>query len=172
MKNLKINKKNKVRNKNGYAVLELLFYISLLSVLCLLVISAMVTMAKSFKETSIYGELVQSGTIMERMSREIKASYEVSSISANDLKLNTKDIADVNKTIEFVLSGTDIHFLENDVLTGNLNTPNIIVTGLTFTQITTTKGKAIKIILSARSSNDKLDRVQNFYNTIVLRNNY
>ncbi|MEK7219453.1 MAG: hypothetical protein AAB687_02135 [Patescibacteria group bacterium] len=159
-------------NKNGYAILELLFYITFFSIMVLLVINSMVTMAKSFRETSIYGEFVQSGSIMERIVREIRASNGVVSVSATNLKLSTKDAGGIDKTIEFFLSGTDIQFLENDVLTGNLNTPNIVVTALSFTQITTPKGKAIKITLSLRSTNDKLNRVQDFYDTIVLRGDY
>lgn len=156
----------------GYAILELLFYITFFSIMALLVINSMVTMARSFRENSVYGELVQSGTIMERMVREIRASYDVVSITATSLKLNTKDAVDADKTIEFVLSGNNIQFLENGVLTGNLNTPNIIVTSLSFTQINTVKGEAIKISLSLRSTNDVFNRVQDFYDTITLRNSY
>ena len=157
--------------KNGYAILELLFYIAFFAVFSLVVINAMVTMTRSFRETSIYGELVQSGTTMEKMSREIRQAYNISSISVSDLSLNT-DSADANKTVEFLLSGSNIQFLENGLLTGNLNAPNITVTSHTFTQITTTKGKAIKIALSVRSSNDVSTRVQDFYDTIVLRGDY
>lgn len=165
---------NKILNKNksGYAILELLFYIALFAILSLLVINAMMTMAQSFKETAIYAELSQSGTIMERMSREIRQASAISAISANDLKLNTTNAAGAAKTVEFALSGSNINFLENDISTGNLNSPNIIVTALTFTEITTVKGKAVKIVLSARSSNDKLNRVVDFYDTVVLRGSY
>ena len=141
------------------------------SIMVLLVINSMVTMAKSFRETSIYGEFVQSGSIMERIVREIRASNGVVSVSATNLKLSTKDAGGIDKTIEFFIWNR-YQFLENDVLTGNLNTPNIVVTALSFTQITTPKGKAIKITLSLRSTNDKLNRVQDFYDTIVLRGDY
>lgn len=160
------------QQKSGYAILELLFYIIFFSILSLVVINAMVTMTRSFRETAIQAELVQSGVIMERISREIRASYDISSISASDLNLNTKDDAGANKTVEFLLSGSNIQFLENSVLTGNLNTPNIVVTGLTFTQVTTVKGKAVKILLTVKSNNDKLNRTQDFYDTVVLRGDY
>ena len=133
----------------------------------------MIIMTKSFRETSIQGELAQSGAILERISREIKQAYGIDPAStADDLKLNTKNDAGANKTVEFLLSGSNLQLLENSVLTGNLNAPNIIVTGLTFTQITTVKGKAIKIVLSIRSSNDSSARVQYFYDTVVLRGSY
>ncbi len=165
-----INKKNKT--KYGYAILELLFYISLFAILTIVVIDSMITMARSFKETTIQEQLVQSGTIMERMSREIRQAVDINSISGSDLKLDTKDASGNSKTVEFVLSGTDIHFLENNVLTGNLNTPNTAVTAVSFTSIVTNKSTAIKVVLSVRSVNDSLNRSVNFYDTIVLRGSY
>ena len=156
----------------GYAILELLFYIALFSILSLVVINAIIIMTRSFRETAIQAELVQSGIIMERMSREIRQAYDISSISANNLKLNTKDNTGANKTVEFLLASSNVRFLENGILVGNLNTPNIVVTNLTFTQMTTVKGKAVKIVLSFRSSNDSLNRIRDFYDTIVLRGDY
>jgi Tfp pilus assembly protein PilE len=161
-----------IKKRDGYAILELLFYIAFFSVLSLVVINAMITMARSFRETTIQAELVQSGTIIEKISREIRQAYGISSISATDLVLNAKDINRVNKTVEFLLSGTNVKLLENSVLTGNLNTPNITITALTFTQITTTQGKAVKVSLTLKANDDALNRNQDFYDTIVLRGNY
>lgn len=163
-------KRNKINE--GYAVLELLFYLSLFAIISLVVINAMVTMTRSFRETAIQGELVQSSGIMERISREIRGSYDINSISSTALKLNTKDEAGTNKTVEFLLSGTDIQLLEDNVLTGNLNTPKITVTGLNFTQIITTSGKAVKIFFTVSSTSDVLNRTHDFYDTIVLRGSY
>jgi type II secretory pathway pseudopilin PulG len=161
-----------IKKRDGYAILELLFYIAFFSILSLVVINAMITMARSFRETAIQTQLVQSGTIMERMSREIRAAYDINSIGASDLKLNTKDSGGANKTVEFLLSGSNLQLLENNILTGNLNTSNIMIAGLAFTQITTVKGKAVKIFLTVKSSDDALGRNQDFYDTIVLRGSY
>ncbi len=161
----------KTANK-GYTILEVLFYISFFAVFSLIVIDAMITMAKSFKETSIQGELMQSGVIMEKISREIRQAYDIVSISANDLQLNTTDSDGENKTLEFLLSGNNIQLIENNVLTGNLNPPNIAVTDLTFTQIITAESKAVKIFLTVKSVNDVLARTFDFYDTIVLRGGY
>src|SRR3989338_11636378 len=70
----------------GYAILELLFYVVFFSILSLVVINAMITMARVFRETAVYAELVQSGVIMERIGREIRTSYDISSISSSDLR--------------------------------------------------------------------------------------
>jgi len=162
----KIFKNNKmiIKKNYGYAILELLFYIAFFVTLSLVVIDAMITMARAFKETSIQAELAQSGTIMERMSREIRESSSIVSISSTDLKLNA---------VEFKLSGSDIQLLENDILIGNLNTPNIAVTALTFTEIITAKGKAVRILLTLKSGNDTFSsRSVDFYNTVALRGSY
>lgn len=164
--------KNSPKKNSGYAILELLFYIVFLSLISLVVINALIITTKSFKETAISGEWMQSGIIMEKISREIRQANDISFINVNDLKLNTKDDAGADKAVEFLLSGTNIQFLENNFLTGNLNTPNITVTGLTFTQINTAKSKAVKIVLSVRSNNDISTRIQNFYDTVVLRGSY
>lgn len=162
----KIIKKNKM--KYGYAILELLFYLAFLSILALLVINAMITMARSFRETSIQAELVQSGNIMERISREIRTAKDINSISTNDLVLNMG----ASNIKEFKLLGTNIQLIENSTFTGNLNASNITVTALTFTQITSTKGKAVKISLTVQANDDLSGRLVNLYDTVVLRGSY
>ncbi len=163
--------KNKKR-KQGYAILELLFYITLFSILSFVLINAMIIMSKSFKQTVIQTELMQTGNLLERISREIRGAYGINTISVNSLILNTKDDADVNKTVQFLISGSDLQFLENGVLVGNLNTPDLQVIALSFTDITTAQGKAIKVFLTVKSVNDTSGRTEDFYNTVVLRGGY
>ncbi|KKR70242.1 MAG: hypothetical protein UU13_C0010G0007 [Candidatus Nomurabacteria bacterium GW2011_GWB1_40_7] len=160
------------KKKNGYAVLELLFYIAFFVALSLIVIDAMVTMAGSFRETAIQAELAQSGSILERIGREIRTSHDISSVSAADLTLSAKDADGADKTVRFLLSGSDAQLLENGVLVGNLNTPNISVMTLSFAPITTAKGKAVKILLTVKSNNDASNRIVDFYDTVVLRGSY
>jgi len=162
----------KNKTKHGYAILELLFYISFFAIISLVVIEAMITMTRSFKEISIQAEWSRGENIMERISREIRTAYEINTIGSGNLKLNTKDSDGENITMQFLLSGSDIQFFNNEVLVGNLNTPNVLVSGLTFTQINTTKGKAIKIFFTVQSAGDILNRTQDFYNTVVLRGIY
>lgn len=163
---------NQTKNNSGYSLVELLFYISLFCIITIAMINSFITMSKAFRETSIQADLVQSSSIMERISRDTRQAYGIFSIGASDLKLNTRDELDNLKTVRFVLSGSDVQLYENDVLIGNLNTPNIQVTSLSFTEITTTLGKAVKINFSIRSTRDQIGRIEDFYNTVVLRGNY
>jgi competence protein ComGC len=165
-------KNQNYKNQKGYALVEMLFYIAIFSVLTLAVVNSLITMTKSFKSTAIQADLVQSSGVMERISREIRQADSINSISASDLKINTRDALDNVKTVRFLLSGSDVLFYENDVLTGNLNTTNIDVTTLSFTEITTAQSKAIRILLSAQSVRDGSGRVADFFNTVALRGDY
>jgi type II secretory pathway pseudopilin PulG len=172
-----INLKNKkfarrLQRNSGYTLVELLFYISLFAVLTLSVINAMVTMTKAFRETAVQVELTQSSSIIERISREVRNASTVTVTSASNITINTTDEAGAAKTVQFMLSGTNVQLLENSVLTGNLNSPNIRVSALTFTEITTTEGKALKIFMTVNSVNDSQGRSVDFYNTVGLRQSY
>lgn len=166
MKFIKYNKKN-----GGYSIVELIFYVALFSFVSLAVINSILTMTKSFKETGTYAEVMKGGDIMERISREVRRATGVASISVNDLKINTKNDAGVAKTMEFILDNSNVQLFENDVFTGNLNTDNLTISALTFSQIITTKGMAIKITLTVNSKS-KIDSFESFYSTIVLRGDY
>ena len=167
-----IKRKNFRGENSGYVLLELLFYISFFAAMSLAVVSALITMAGSFRETAILAKLSESAGIMERVAREIRGAEDITLLGAGNLKLSTTDEFGAAKTIEFLLDGTDVKLLEDGVLIGNLNAPGMSVSALSFTQITTSAGKAVKISLSLGSENDKLGRTFDFYDTIVLRGSY
>ena len=158
--------------KRGYAMLELLFYVAFFAVLSIVVINAMISMTASFRESRIYAETLRSGNVMERITREIRQADSISTIAGSTLKLNTRDEDGIAMTVQFSLSGADAQFFRNDALVGNLNAPDISVTGLSFAEITTTEGKAVKIVLTVASDNDPSARSVDFYDTVGLRGSY
>ena len=164
------NKKN--NNKSGFAILETLFYIAIFAIFSVLVINAMVVMIKSFKETRIQSQLVQGSQVLEKISREIRQAKSINTLGIGDLKLNTSDSAGVDKTVRFVMSGTDVQFYENDVLIGKINSNNLQINSLTFNQISTVKGSAVKAVLNVEVKDDVQNRTKDFYNTVVLRGDY
>lgn len=149
-------------------MLELLFYISFFAAMSLAVVAAMVAMSGSFKETAMYAKLGQSGEIMERISREISSAESIASISLTSLKINMPTGA----TREFRLSGDNIELYEDDTLVGNLNSSEISLSALSFTEITTAEGRGVKISMTLGLDSDKLGREYDLNNTIVLRGNY
>jgi hypothetical protein len=162
----------KIAKKQGYSVLELVFYVSLVAVLSIALINSILTMMKSFKLTTQYSQIQDGGAIMERMSREIRQSLDINSLTSTSLTLDTVDDTGTSKTIQFLQSGTNLQLLENTTLTGNLNSPGILVNSLSFTPITTAHGQAVKISMGLVSTSDTAAQVYNFYDTVVLRGNY
>jgi len=156
----------------GFALLEILFYISLLALFSIAIINSIIVMTRAFKETAVQSEFLQGGAILERISREIRQANSIATISATSISLNTEDAGGNPATIRFTLSGTNIQLFQNDVLMGNLNTGSIIVNNLSFTQISSAVSQGIKIALSISSNHDKLLRVNDFYDTVVLRGSY
>ncbi len=162
----------KIKTNKGESIVETLFYIVLFVMFSIVIINAIITMMKSFKQTAIERELTQSGTIMETISRDIKGAYSISASStSSDLILNMNSAG--NQTIEF--NGTtlpNIVLKQNGSIIGNLNAPNISVTNISFTSISTTKGQAIRIILSVKSNEDPLGDIETLNDTVVLREAY
>ncbi|MEI7809932.1 MAG: hypothetical protein WCI41_00020 [bacterium] len=164
--------KKNIQNQKGYSLIEMLFYISIFCALFIVVINSLIIMTKSFKQTSVNGELVQSGTIMEKISHEIKQAYDINSISSTSLVLNTKDASGNNKTVQFNSSGDDILFTDNGTLVGALNNPNIQISNLSFTQISTLQGKEVKIFFTVNAIDDAQNKTYDFYDTVILRGTY
>lgn len=164
-------KKDKTKNA-GYALLEIIFYATFFVIISFVVINSLLVMQKSFQITKIQQQLSSSSSILERISREIKQAIDINSITSNTLELKTKDDAGLSKTVKFMVSGTDMQLWENNILTGNLNTAEIEVSNLVFTQITTANGKAVKVSYTVSSAEDKTNRTENFQDTLVLRGAY
>ncbi len=169
------------RSRDGYTLVELLFYVSLFAVMTLLVINSMLTMTKAFRETSVNVELTQSSTILERISREVRNAsvVTVTSVTPGNITINTTDETGTAKTMQFLLSGMNVQLWENSTATGgvntfigNLNSPSIRATTLTFNKITTTEGEALKILLTVNSIKDSQGKSVDFYNTVALRQSY
>ncbi len=166
------NSQSVLSAQGGYSLIELLFYVSFFAIFVLVTINAMIIMTRSFRETTHFSQLIQSGSMVERMVREIRQASGVTIISATSIRIDTLDDAGLAKTEEFTLSGSNLEFYENGISSGNLNSPNITLTALSFSGVTTARGSAVKVSLSIRSTDDSLSRVYNFYDTVVLRGNY
>lgn len=165
--------KFKDKNKKGFTLIEMVFYVTIFAIFSLVAINTLILMVKSFRESQVQSDIIQSSQIMERIVREIRNGESIT-ISANSLKLRVgEDGTLVGDTVEFVLSSGNVLFYGNDdVLVGNLNSPSIIVNNLTFTEITTTQGIAVKVYLSLTSRKDNTNKTYDFYDTAVLRDSY
>lgn len=156
----------------GFTLLEMVFYVALFSLVSLILVQAVITMVASFRETQITADINQTNQVLERVSREIRQAESINTISASSLKLDTTDSSGNAATMTFTLSGTNLELRENDVLIGNLNSTNLKITTLAFTQITTGHSSAVRITMTVASNRYGSVRTANFYDTLVLRGSY
>ncbi len=157
----------------GYSIIEMLFDITIFTILSLVVINALIVMTKAFRENSIQADIVTSSSIMERITREIKQASSTSNMSTNDLTIMVPNEVDaLVRPVRFLLSHGNVELYDNGVLVGNLNSNDVTVVDLTFGGVVTTIIPAVRINLSVSSVRDPLGMVYDFQNTIVLRGSY
>lgn len=161
------------QNNSGYSIVELLFYLALFFVLAVAIFNSIIIMSRSFSSNAISTDLLHNLFIMERVGREIRLAESINTIANGNLILNTTNDAGTSITRRFELSGGDVKFYENGAFVGNLNDIHVEVNTLDFTQITTTRGVAVKVFLQMTPNRDsRLGQTENFYGTFVLRNAY
>jgi len=155
--------------KKGYSLIEILVYVIIFSVISILVINSLLVITKSFAKSKESRELMSSAvSSMERMTREIRSAQTINAVSAGSITLTAVENS-INKKLEFYTLNNDLLFEEDDVLVGSLLMPNVRVTSLTFTNLTLTKGQAVKISMTLEYNNGNLNKSEIFYNTIFLR---
>ncbi len=164
--------KNFLKNKKGFSLLEMIFYIAIFLMLSMLIIESTIVLTKSFRNAKINIELSEGVNIMERIAREVRGASSIVSIASTDLKVRIEDGTVAGDSAQFTLSGANLLFYEDDVLVGNLNPSTISVSGLTFTQITTANSVAVKIEFTATSTRYGGTASATFYDTVVLRGSY
>lgn len=168
------------QKKNGYSIVEILVYLAIFTALSILVINSFIVVLGSFSATRTNRDLLESGsTAMERISREIRQAESVDIVnsvfnsSPGALQLNSTDSSGAAMIMKFnVGTGGVLNMYKDGVLTGSLLGQNVSATSLIFRRIVTTNGEAIKIELTLQDTVGKLNKLENFYDTIILRGAY
>ena len=164
--------KNIKKYNSGYTLVETLFYTIIFAILSVALLNLMITMASSFMQTMVNGDIVQSGSITENISRELKQANNFS-FSTNTLIVNTEDDAGNPKTVTYTLLNYNLQVADSVLGNfGNLNSPNISVLSFNIATINTLKGKAAKINLTIKSNRDSQNNMKDFQNTVILRGSY
>jgi Tfp pilus assembly protein PilV len=176
------SKRTKANLVSGFALVEMIIYITIMVIIMLAVVNIIISITKSNKFSSIENNIKNSAISgLEEITREIRNAksidYNQSVFNSSDgiLFLNTLDQNGNIKTIKFYLAG---QILKEDVggvstsTGGVLTQKDVKVLSMIFKRIDTLKSKAVKIELVLSGSNNGLIRNENFYSTIVLRGSY
>ncbi len=170
---------NKIKNKKGFGLIEIIIYIAIFTAISILVINSFIVILSSFNTTNMNRKLLESSsTVMERVSREIRKAKNIdianSTLGSTPgvLQLNTTDGAGNNATIKFIVASQTLNLYRNNNLIGNLLNQDVSITNLVFRRIQTANGEAVKVEMTLRYSSGHNTKSENFYDTIVLRGGY
>ena len=164
--------------QKGFTLIESLIYLALFVLLSTVLIDSLLMMHKAYSETRINRDLLESASVsMERMTREVRGgtslnvSASMFAATSGVLAINTTDSGGASKTEQFALVSNAVQFTENGVVSGNLTGANVSVDSLTFRNITTIKGSAVKIEMSLHSLIDPT-RIMSLSDTVAMRGAY
>lgn len=127
--------KNNKRNRKGFTLIEVIFYISMLSVFILIISTfwqgLIDVQEKSRAMNAVHSE---SQFIMSKILQVIRDSNEITSptygLSSSSISLERKDINDNPTTIE--LNGNNIRISEGSIPFSNLNSSRVSISNLQF----------------------------------------
>lgn len=163
----------------GFSLVEMLFYIALLSLALLAVTETLILVTRSYGNLRSVQRIEQeAGVSLERMVREIRDAQSVNGASSvfdshpGKLLLNTTNASGATRTVEFFLDNGKLSLKENGVVLGALTSAKTGVTNLIFRTITTARSQAVKIEMTLQSGNGSALRTEHFYATAVLRDSY
>ncbi len=167
---MKINTKQQF----GYSIIELLIYIALFAFLSIILVQSLITVMKTYAASSKYRALQNNGElVMERLTREIRNSHEVSAISAcgatsGTLTLASTDADDTDHINTFSTAAGHIRLATDGSGASDISTNEVTVTALSFCSITTPVGKGVKSKLILMTP-DATPTYASFYSTVLLR---
>lgn len=173
----------KINNqKKAFTLVETIFYLAFLVVLLGIVISLVVSLAKTYQLIQATQNLESSAVFsLERMTREIRNAKSVNvsnsalaTSTAGVLSLDTVDASGNAQTIKFYISSStgSVNVDANGSYVGPLTLSGVRVNQLDFRLLASDNSQAVKIILGLDSVVGGASVSKNFYSTIVLRGSY
>lgn len=166
----------------GSSLLETLIYAAILGLVAVFTTGSILAMTRSYASVKMSRDInFSASAAMERMANEIRLANGIDDAgsifgaSHGKLKLYTIDGSGNPSTIEFSLplNGTDVLVKEGDGVSEALTASTTEVTNLIFNEISSSAiSKAVKISLTVKAKSGRMEKTENFYNTVILRESY
>jgi len=170
------------KNKKGFALVEMMVYLAIMTVVTIAMVNVVIVVIKSNKESFIDNNIKNSALSgLERIVRETRSASNIDygqSVFNNSngvLVLNSTDQSGNPEVIKFYINS---QILKVDVSGASPSTGGILtlkgtrVTSLIFKPINTSNSKAVKIEMVIESGEPSSVKTENFYSTVILRGSY
>jgi hypothetical protein len=165
--------------KKGISLTEMIIYISLLTIILVVIINSLVSIVKSYRVIKSARDIETSAVLaLDRMEREIRnavnvdAGNSVFNTNLGSLGLNTVDDSGNAATVKFYLDNGALVISENGVYSGPLTVSGVNISTLIFRRITTPNSTGVKIEMTLQAANGAATTTANFYDTALLRGSY
>lgn len=161
--------------RGGFALIELLVYIAVLSLALLAIANTLIVITRSYSSVRSIAVVERNAFAFERITREIRGSFGISDadsvFGANPgrLFLNTTDVLGSPRTVLFYIEGISLMLKENGGVAQALTSPDVSVVGLVFRKITTPHSLGVKIELTLESGSGASFHRESLYDTVALR---
>lgn len=166
--------------RGGFSLVEMLFYVALLSLCLVVVMQTLSAVTRSFGVLRTVQRIEQEASLsLDRMLREIRDANDINDVASvfgahpGALYLLTTNALGVPRTVEFFLTNGQLILREDgSPQTGALTSSKTTVTRLIFRKINTVRSKGVRIEMTLQSGTGQNTRSENFYTTAVLRDSY
>ena len=166
-------------SKKGFSLIEMLIYIAVVSLMMILLVNTVLSIINAYSDLRLARNIETSATVsFDRMIREIRGAKSVDMINTTfgvnpgRLVLNTTDSSGANTTIDFYVDSNLLKVKEGGVYIGPLTSSTTIITNLTYTLLSTTTSKAVKIDMGLSSTRKSTTKTGTFHDTVILRGSY
>ena len=166
--------------KKGSTLIEAIIYAAILALVAVMATDSLLIMMKSYASIKITRAInLSAQTGMERMAREIRNANSVDdansifAVSPGRLRLNTVDLSGASTTIEFTVGSSTVFIKEGAAVAEALTPSSVQINNLTFNKITASNTSvAIKIKMGVTGVKKDITKLDNFYDTVILRGSY
>ncbi len=167
-------KTSNFKNKKGFTLIEILFYIALLIILMGVMITSMFSLFNAFEKNRTERALTHAATIvLERIVREARfANYIHEGLSSFGTSPGKLVLVESAKQSDFYVSGGAIMYAENSIDIGPLTPSNVLVEDIVFTHLENSVTEAVHIELTLSVREKAASTTKKFYTSAVLRRSY
>ena len=172
---LEVSRQRRLQVLTGYSLIEMLIYISILSIISLLAIDTILSFGPSYHSLLAYRSAENSGILsLERMSRDIRATTSVntaqSALGTNPGVLTLVATSNgVSTTTKFYIQNNILKVDINGSYSGPLSLSNTSVTNLIFTLLSSPQSSGVKIDMTVQSTSSPITKTKTFHSTIILK---
>jgi len=162
-------------NKKGYSLVEMIVYVTILSIISLVGMNSVLSFATSYKEILTL-RVVDSSAIdsLERITRDIRSATSINTGSSTFgtnpgvLSLTTTS-SEVSTTTRFYLDNGILKVDINGVYSGPLTASTTQVTNLIFIKMDSDNSSLIKIQMTILGTVGAATKSKTYYSSVVMR---